>query len=440
MTPPRAHTSCIVIAIGDELTLGQKLDTNSAWISDALTSSGIAVIRHITVDDDLPRMVEALRFAVCDADLIILTGGLGPTQDDLTREALCALTDDQLVGDEQALRQLEGWFENRTMPESNRVQATRPSRARCLANTRGTAPGLMLRFEDTDLFALPGPPSEMQPMFLDHVKPLLRSTHVVRTRVIHTVGLGEAAAAERIGDCMDRAQNPLVGITASGGIVSVRIRAHGDDLSIVNAALAKSERAVRDRLGTLVISPPECDAPHKPEYTSGLHALVSELIARLGAKSQTLAVCESCTSGQLAATIAEVAGASAVLAGGFITYSNQLKASLAGVETDLLSAHGAVSCEVATAMAQGTRTRTYANHAIAITGIAGPGGGSAHKPVGTVWIALDSQGCQPDVRCFRFKTDRQGVRARSVVAALAMLRQRLLGLDEPLMAEITRES
>ncbi len=440
MTVPRAHKSCVVIAIGDELTLGQTLDTNSAWISDTLTSSGIAVFRHVTVDDDLARMVTTLQDAVRDADLVILTGGLGPTQDDLTRDALCALTDDQLVEDEQAVRRLATWFENRAMPESNRVQATRPSRARCLSNTRGTAPGLMLSFENTDLFALPGPPNEMRPMFLEHVKPLLRSTHFVRTRVIHTVGLGEAAVAERISDLMSRTHNPLVGTTASGGIVSVRIRAHGDDLSIVDAALAESERVVRERLGTLVISSPECAASPKPDRTSGLHALVSELIARLGERSQTLAVCESCTAGQFAATIAEVPGASAVLAGGFITYSNQLKATLAGVETDLLSAHGAVSCEVASAMAQETRTRASADYAIAITGIAGPGGSSAHKPVGTVWIALDSQGCEPDVREFRFKTDRQGVRERSVVAALSMLRQRLLGLDEPLMSEFTRES
>lgn len=436
MTPPRAHRTCVVIAIGDELTLGQKLNTNSAWIADTLTQHGIEVLRHSTVDDDLPRLVDALSGAVRDADLVILTGGLGPTQDDLTREALCALTGDRLIEDPQAAGELKAWFRDRAMPESNRVQATRPSRARCLTNRRGTAPGLLLSFEGTDLFAMPGPPNEMKPMFAEHVIPRLRPISVVRTRVLHCVGLGEAPLAEKLGGLMDRQRNPLVGTTASGGIVSVRIRAHGEKAADVEHALSDAERAVREALGSLIISP---RGEHK-DHDTGRSALVRELIGLLEERAQGVSVCESCTAGLLAATIAEVPGSSAVLAGGFVTYSNELKASLAGVETDLIDAHGAVSPEVARAMASGTRQRTNTEHALAITGIAGPGGGSAHKPVGTVWIALDSEGVEPEVRGFLFKSDRRSVRERAVVASLAMLRQRLLGIEQRILSEIARES
>ncbi len=435
MTAPSAHETCVVLAIGDELILGQTTDTNSAWISSVLADHGVRTLRHVTVDDDVHRLASAINEAVQDADLVVLTGGLGPTKDDLTREALCKTTGDTLIEDAAALAELIEWYASRPMPSTNRVQAMRPSRARCIPNRFGTAPGLALTHAGTDVFAFPGPPSELKPMFEQHLLPALRPTRIVRTSVLHTVGLGESNIAGLLGELMDRDRNPTVGTTASGGIVSVRIRAESAEPQRVAADLVRTEHAVIDALGPLIIRPPNTpDAANE----RGIHALVRELIAMLSDRGQTLSVCESCTAGLLAATIADVPGSSAALVGGMVTYTNELKIKLAGVDPESLAEHGAVSAQTARAMARGTRKRTSADHTLSVTGIAGPGGGSEHKPVGTVWIALDSADHdQPDARCFRFKQDRRTVRERSVVAALAMLRQRLKGLEGSLLGEIS---
>ncbi len=433
MTSLRSHATCVVLAIGDELILGQTTDTNSAWISSLLADHGVRALRHVTVDDDVNRLAVAITEASRDADLVVLTGGLGPTKDDLTREALCVATGDSLIEDAAALAELLDWYGSRPMPSTNRVQAMRPSRARCIPNPLGSAPGLMLTHDGADVFAFPGPPSELKPMFTKHLLAAIRPTRVVRTSVLHTVGLGESNIAELLGELMDRDRNPTVGTTASGGIVSVRLRAESAEPQTIEDELVRTERAVTEALGPLIIRPPKSA---ESANERGIHAMVRELIGLLSDRGNTLSVCESCTAGLLAATIADVPGSSAVLVGGLVTYSNELKIKLAGVDLEVLNGRGAVSAQTAIAMAKGTRKRTAADHTLSITGIAGPGGGSEHKPVGTVWIALDSEGHdQPSARCFRFKQDRRAVRERSVVAALAMLRQRLKGLEGPLLGE-----
>ncbi len=435
LSSQRVCSRAVIIAIGDELILGQTVDTNSAWLSSTLADHGIRVLRQVTVDDDLERLASTTEQAVEEADLVILTGGLGPTADDLTREALCKSTGDTLVEDAAALEALSAWYGQRAMPETNRVQAMRPSRGRCLPNDCGTAPGIVLDRSEALIVALPGPPAEMKPMFERFVLPAIVSERVVRTRVLHTVGIGESNVAEKLGSLMKRDRMPVVGTTASGGIVSVRIRSEATDAAEAESALEADVSRVGEILGSIIIRP---QREPGDTHERGIHALVREVMGILHQRGEMLSVCESCTAGLLAGTFADVPGSSAVLAGGFITYSNVLKQRLVGVDPEVLDRQGAVSPEVAIAMAQGALERTGADHALSVTGVAGPGGGSEAKPVGTVWIGCSTRGQAPDVRRFNFKHERQTIRQRSVVAALAMLRQHLLRLNAPLLGEVER--
>lgn len=431
------HATASILSVGDELILGQSLDRHAQWLADRLTSLGVRTLEHVTVDDDHARMVSAIRRLADQSDLLLITGGLGPTADDLTREALAEVLAEDLVEDAPALADLLAWFEGRgkPMPGRNRVQALRPASARCLDNPNGTAPGLAATISagerSCDLFALPGPPREMHPMFERFVAPAIRPTRDVRTRVLRTFGLGESAVAELLGELMDRDRNPLIGTTASQGIVSIRIRWEGPlDVPSPTALLDADEHAVRDRLGPIVLG---------LEPDLGKAPLVAAISSLLRERNQTLATVESCTAGGIGQAITGLPGSSDVYLGGFVTYTNRLKAQLVGVPEELLRAHGAVSPEVARAMALGGLARTAADHCLALTGIAGPDGGSDDKPVGTVWIALASENSTvADVRRFVFKGGREAVREWSVNAALGMLRARLIDADAPLLGEVER--
>lgn len=445
------HTHATIVAVGDELTLGQRVDTNSAWISGRLAELGVHARHHVTVDDDAERLTAALRQAVAQAPLVVVTGGLGPTADDLTREALARATGDVLLEDAVALEAVRAWFAGRgtPMPEPNRVQALRPGRGRCLANPHGTAPGLHVWLEPgaeywdgaegrgCDVFALPGPPAEMKPMFEAAVAPAIVAPRVVRTRLVAAVGLGESAVAERLGVLMARDREPLVGTTASGGIVSVRMReersrsegrrerdARGGDRD----ALDLTEAEVRRRLGACVFT---------PEGGTGEETLAAVVLELLRRRGERLVVAESCTGGGLGAMLTDEPGASDVFVGGVISYSNELKTGLLGVGSELLATHGAVSEAVARAMAEGALGRVGGDRALAITGVAGPGGGSAEKPVGAVWIAAASRGGTTEARRFLFRGGRQAVRDRAALMALAMLRLRVVGASMRLLGEVS---
>lgn len=429
---PAAHASAAIVSQGDELTLGQKLDTNSQFLARQLLDLGITPVEHVTLPDDQPAIAAAFTRLSRSVDLIICTGGLGPTADDLTRFALAEATADQLVPDDIALAQIEAFFlaRGRQMNRLNRVQAQRPSRGLMLDNPHGTAPGifstLVASSRACDIFCLPGPPREMIPMFEHHVAPRLRPPpgRTVRTRVLHTVGLGESDVAALLktapsGDLMDRARNPLVGTTASGGIVSCRLRYEGPLLGPdADARLDDVEHQVRGLIGSHV-------------FGTGDDRLAEVAVRHLRARRQTVAVAESCTGGLLAGAITEIPGASAVFAGGWITYSNALKQQELNVPEQLFksdrspAAPGAVSAPVAHAMAVGGLARARADYCLAVTGIAGPDGGTPDKPVGTVYIALAARTSGPsplvDVRRFSMAGERAAVRAWSVTAALAIL-------------------
>ncbi|MEZ6243406.1 MAG: competence/damage-inducible protein A [Phycisphaerales bacterium] len=440
MSAERPHRTAAVLAIGDELILGQKTDTNSAWISDRLTSHGVRVVEHVTVADDMPRLVATMQRLCGGVDLLVMTGGLGPTADDLTREGLAAAMGEPLVEDAAALAQIETWFKGRgrAMPEPNRVQALRPASARCLENPNGTAPGLAgsLKIDGNacDVFCLPGPPNEMTPMFEAFVTPAIRAREgaVVATRAIHTFGLGESDIAARLGPLMNRDRNPLVGTTASLGVVTCRLRFEGDASEVeATEALDKTERVIRGRLGDVIFA----IGGEQGE------ALARAVIDRLRARGERLVLVESCTGGLLGQTITRIPGSSDVLLGGWITYSNEMKSATVGVRKETLDLVGAVSREVAVEMAEGGLAASVAaggaQHALAITGVAGPGGGSDGKPVGTVWIARASSGEATDVRRFRFRGGRDAVRRWSANTALGMLRLQLDGVEMRLLGQTT---
>ncbi len=411
-----------ILSIGDELMLGQSIDTNSGWVSARLAELGVRCREHRTVGDDRGLIAAAMRSLREGSDLLLVTGGLGPTADDLTRFALGDVVDPggELQCDAAAMRELERWFAGRPggMPPANRVQAMRPSPATLVANPHGTAPGLRLEDPRGLLVCLPGPPREMQPMFESVVTPWIRerSSAVLHTAVVPSVGLGESDAAARLGELMDRDRDPLVGTTASGGVVSARIRSSGPG----------AEERVAAMVAEVVARWHPYAFAREPE------SLAAAVGRRLLAAGRRLVTCESCTGGGLGSMLTAVPGSSGWYRGGWVTYDNAMKSQQLGVPAELIERHGAVSAAVAVAMAVGGLERAEAEESLAITGIAGPGGATPGKPVGTVWIAhasRDAGEIRVRRRCFRFRGDREAVRDRSATMALAMLRLALDGLE-----------
>lgn len=441
---PIIHRTAAIVSCGDEITLGQTLDTNSKWIASQLADAGVVTVEHVTLPDDVDAQRRAFERLGRSVDLIVASGGLGPTADDLTRQALAMAGRDTLVEDPTALSQIEAWFKarGRAMGALNRVQAQRPSRGRCLENRNGTAPGLHLRLDNgehpCDVFCLPGPPRELFPMFQAEVLPSIRLEpgRVVQTRVLHTFGMGESDIALKLGSMMQRDGDLLVGTTASNGVVSCRVRYEGSaPLAEVRTQIDEVERRIRELLGPYV-------------FGAGSDTLASTAIQLLVDRGQTLGVVESCTGGMLGQLITDLPGASRVFQGGLITYANQLKTALASVPESVVSGEGsdgAVSRACVVAMAEGGLEALKVDHALAVTGIAGPEGGSAAKPVGTVWIARASRGVSGvkpavDVRRFQMSGDRASVREWSARSALAMLVLALRGHAEVRMLRQADES
>lgn len=425
------HHRAAVLSVGDELVLGQSLDTNARWLSAQLIEHGIPVFEHATVADDLDAILRALQRLCGAAPLVIVTGGLGPTADDLTRQALASLLDEPLVPDEAALEELSSWLavRGRSMSENQRLQIMRPASARMLPNPVGTAPGMAAtrstQSSECEVYCLPGPPREMCPMFKASVVPRLRppAGRVILTCILRTFGMGEAEIARRLGPLMNRTRNPLIGTTASGGEVAVRIRYEGEP-GKGSRLVDDSEQLVRQAVGEVI-------------YGSGDETIQESVLTLLDARRERLITAESCTGGLLGSMITSIAGSSAVYDGGWVSYANEVKSRELGVPAAMIEEHGAVSAEVAASMAAGALAHAPgAHHALAITGIAGPDGGTTDKPVGTVFIARSARphdgphalAFPPlDVRRFHFIGDRADVRDRSAKSALAMLRLALVG-------------
>lgn len=408
-----------VISTGTELALGQTVDTNTAWLAAQLAAIGIRTLRHITVPDDTDATRNVVLQASTACDVILLTGGLGPTDDDLTRQALANATGVPLELHAPSLEHLRAFFaaRGREMPPANTVQAMLPQSATALPNTCGTAPGIRIELNGTPCFALPGVPFEMRAMFERHVLPELqrRTTGAtLLTCILQTFGLGESDLGERIRDLMARGRNPEVGTTAGFGLVGIRINAAAPTRAAAQALLDDTEAELRARLGSII-------------FGRDGDTLASVVGAQLIASGQTLSTAESCTGGLIGTLITDIAGSSAYYRGGAITYADDTKVSLLDVDQRTLDEHGAVSERVAEALARGAANRFGTDYAISTTGVAGPSGGTAQKPVGLVFIGLHTPAETTARKClFGSDAPREAIRLRAARTALNSARLHLL--------------
>jgi nicotinamide-nucleotide amidase len=404
----------IVINTGTELLLGDVLNSHLSFIGRQILELGLRIDRQVTVPDG-----EAIHEAIEESrgtEIVFITGGLGPTTDDITREITADLFGLKLEHDPEILRAIEERAARRGFRLTDRVarQADVPEGATVLPNEHGSAPGLYLPADAATrrphLFLLPGPPRELHPMFRDSVLPILRSivpgAAAIDRRMFRVAGMGESLVEEAVGADLLALPGLELGYCARPGEMDLRLVGN-------SAVLEEAERIVVAKLGGAIVS----------NDGSTLEAAVVKLLT---ARKQTLAVAESCTGGYLAHRITNVPGASAVLLRGYVTYSNEAKVAMLGVDPTLIDAHGAVSKQVAVAMAEGCRAAANSDFALATTGIAGPGGGSPEKPVGTVFIALAAKDGPVSVQKRFFPDDRPTFKELTTQAALEMLRQRLI--------------
>lgn len=407
-----------LVMIGTELLLGQTVDTNAAYMAEQLAANGINVYFKATVGDNWTRLAGVLTQALTRADVVITSGGLGPTDDDLTREVVSAVLRRPLVEDEQALQTIESWFRNsgRTMPASNRKQALVPEGARVITNGHGTAPGFIVEHDGKLIVSVPGVPHEMRAMVENGVLPYLRRHFQLEgtlySRNLKFYGIGESALEEKLRDLF-RSTNPTVAPYAGMGEVKVRLTTRARSAEEAEQMFAPVEQEIIRRVG---------------EYMYGVGDDTMEIVAgrALREAGWTVALAESCTGGLVAKRLTDVPGSSTYFLGGVVAYSNDAKMQLLGVSEDALREHGAVSAQVAEEMAAGAARRFGAIIGVSVTGIAGPDGGSEAKPVGLVFIGCAVRGKVHSYR-FQFSGDRERVRRWTAQAALDVIRRHASG-------------
>lgn len=405
-----------IIAIGTEILLGDIVNTNAAYLARGLAALGINTYHQQVVGDNPQRVRAAFKEAFERADLVITSGGLGPTQDDLSKEMAAEYFGVQLKEDAKARAHIEQYMSRlgRKITENNWKQALLPEGSIPLYNHNGTAPGFILCCDEKTLIMLPGPPSELLPMYDEQVIPYLRrlSDAVMYSRTLHICGIGESAVENQLKEQMKRLTNPTLAPYAKEGIVDLRITAKAASQEEAEQMIAPVEQEIEQMFGDQVFG------------TDGqtLEGVIVELLKKKGWK---VATAESCSGGWASGQIVNYPGASEVLEGGFVTYSNEAKMKLLGVSAKSLASYGAVSREVACEMALGAAKALHTETAISITGIAGPGGGTAEKPVGTVWIGVYCQG-KVFAERFQFSRNREANRRLSVVRALNLLRLTIL--------------
>jgi nicotinamide-nucleotide amidase len=404
-----------IIAVGSELLTPYRQDTNSLFLTEQLNRLGIEVRFKTVVGDHRTRLGETLRLALDRSELVIVTGGLGPTEDDVNREVVAEVLGRPLRIVDEIRRQLEErWARlERSMPENNLRQAMVPEGAEWLENQRGTAPGLWMEHNGSILVLLPGPPWELEAMFEAKCLPRLepRSAGVrLRTRVYKVVGLPESEVDRRIAPSYKPYRNPETTILSTLGTIEVHLRAQAPSEAEAEALLNEVGDKIELELGDHIFS----SRGESLEEVVGMYLVM---------KQKTLAVAESCTGGLLAERLTRVPGSSNFFLGGVVCYSNQLKTSLAGVPAEMIAADGAVSKPVAQALAEGIRRRAGSSLGVGITGVAGPTGGTPEKPVGLVFIAL-ADDRSTEVRRFQFPGDRDRVRQWASIAGLEMIRRR----------------
>ena len=406
-----------IIAVGSELLTPFRTDTNSLWLTDRLNSVGVEVKLKTIVGDDDARLEETIRDALKRSGIVVLTGGLGPTEDDITRKIAARALGRRLSLDERVLEEIRAKFMRwgRRMPEINARQAMVMEGAEVLPNPNGSAPGMYLEHDSRVVALLPGPPREMKPMFDTHVLPRIASraggVRVAR-RVLRVAGLGESAVDERIAPVYTQYKNPQTTILFTNTDIEIHLTAQGKTEQDAELLLDGLSGQIEERLGDAVFA-------FRGETMEQIVGL------RLAVGGFNLAVAESCTGGLIAHRLTEVPGSSSYFMEGIVTYSNEAKTRLLGVPEELIERHGAVSAEVAEAMAEGVKRRAATDFGLAVTGVAGPAGGTVEKPVGLVYVSL-ADDAHTEHRRIMLPGDRHLIRWRASQAALDLLRRRLI--------------
>ena len=409
-----------LISVGTEILLGNIVNTNAAFLAKQCAALGLSCYHQTVVGDNEERLCEAIRTALTRADILILSGGLGPTQDDLTKEMVARVTGRELLLDEHSKERIRDFFQlrGREITGNNWKQAYYPEGAIILDNENGTAPGLILPYLDKHILLLPGPPEELEPMFVNQMSPYLKELQqeVICSSTVKLCGIGESKAETQILDILEKQSNPTIAPYAKTGEVHFRVTARAETEAKAKALLEPVVQELTGRFGSQVYTIRE---------EVSLEQAVAELLQEKGWK---IATAESCTGGMVAARLTRVAGVSGVFETGVITYANETKRELLGVKEETLAHFGAVSFQTAEEMVLGLAERTGAEVSLSITGIAGPSGGTKEKPVGLVFI-----GCKikenVTIKEFHFSGNREKIRESSVVAALSLVRSCMLASE-----------
>lgn len=405
------------ISVGTEILLGNIVNTNAAYLSEKCAALGLSCYYQCVVGDNAERLTECLQAAVKRSDFVILSGGLGPTQDDLTKETAARVMGKELVMDEHSRERIREFFDRlgKDISENNWKQAMVPTGSIVIDNENGTAPGIILEDGKTHVILLPGPPNELVPMFEKDIIPYIRQfvPGTIYSQTVKICGIGESRAESMVRDLIDMQGNPTIAPYAKTGEVHLRVTARAESVKEAKKLIKPVVKELKSRFGAFIYSTED-------EVT--LEKAVVELLL---ANKLTVACSESCTGGMLAARLINVPGVSEAFKTGYITYSNKAKRRVLGVKKGTLEKHGAVSAQTAVEMARGTALFSKADVAVSVTGIAGPDGGTEDKPVGLVYVACNVKGTVT-VNEFHFSGNRQKVRESSVSAALSLMRRCIL--------------
>ncbi len=408
-----------ILAVGTELLMGQIVNTNAQYISSKLPEAGVGVYYHSVVGDNPDRLEECLKLALERCDIVITTGGLGPTQDDLTKETISRVCGKKLLIHEESINKIKDYFRRlgRQMTPNNEKQAYMPEGCIVLKNNNGTAPGCIIEIGEKVVIMLPGPPVEMKPMFLDYVMPYFKNkgANSIESVILRVFGIGESAMETKIMDLIDGQTNPTVATYAKEGEVTIRVTASVPKGESAEHILIPVVNEIKRRTGDNL-------------YSDKDETLDSVAAGLLLENSITIATAESCTGGLISEMLTDVPGISRVFMGGAVTYSNEAKMEYLGVKEQTLQAYGAVSCETAAEMAAGIRKRLKTDIGISVTGIAGPGGGTAEKPVGLVYIGLSSDSGTV-TKELRLSGNRKKIRTITALNVFDLIRRYVLKLE-----------
>jgi len=406
-----------LISVGTEILMGNIVNTNAAYLAEQCARLGLICYYQSVVGDNEERLYECIKTAVGRAEVVILSGGLGPTEDDLTKETAAKVMGLKLVPDERQRQEISNYFAKlkRDIPESNWKQSLVPEGSKVLYNPNGTAPGIIMSSADNHVILLPGPPSELKPMFEDQVAPFLKEIvpDCLYSKTIKVCGIGESKVAAILSDMIKSQTNPTIATYAKPGEVHLRVTAKASDDDEAKKLVKPIVKEIKNRLGSSIYTTRE-------DVT-----LEQDIVELLIANKLTVCTAESCTGGMVSSRLINVAGASEVFKYGFVTYSNKAKRKLIGVKKPTLEKHTAVSEQVAKEMAKGAASESKADVSLSVTGLAGPGGGSNETPVGTIYVGCCIKG-ETKAYKYVFSGNRQRIREQATSAALTVLRKSIL--------------